>query len=408
VKDQRRPTDELRRTAERLAREAVAPRPPARSGRAAPEPASFAPPASGWGPDEKRAIVRAMYDFVVSQTRYVGLEFGIHGYKPYRVDDVLRRRFGDCKDKASLLHALLEAAGVDSRLVLLRMKRLGRIPEAPASLAVFNHAIVWVPDLDLWLDGTASFSGSGDLPGEDRGASVLVIEPSGAPRFATIPEARPEQNRSDVRFDVTVAADGSAKVGGASRIAGAEAPQYRRAYLSEHDRRAQLEKAFNRTFPGLRVREVAVSDLSRIEDEVTMSFALEVPRYAQPDGGGLRFTPFGGGAGYVESYASLSERRHDLVLGEPMQKRFAYRYALPPGWKVAEVPEDAAGDGPDVAYEVRYRSEDGTLAVEGHVTFKTGRIPAERYPAFRDLVAGVDRAFARRIRIAPATEGGRP
>jgi tetratricopeptide (TPR) repeat protein/transglutaminase-like putative cysteine protease len=409
VKDQLRPTEEVRRTAERVARDAVAPpRAAPRGRRAAPEPAAFAAPASGWSKDQERAIVRAIYDFVVTQTRYVGLEFGIHGYKPYRVDDVLRRRFGDCKDKASLLHAMLEAVGVDSRLVLLRMRRLGRIPEAPASLAVFNHAIVYVPGLDLWLDGTASFSGSGDLPGEDRGASVLVVEPSAPPRFTAIPEARPDQNRSETRFDVAVAADGSAQVTGTSRISGAEAPQYRRAYLSEHDRRAQLEKAFNRTFPGLRVREVSVSDLSRLEDDVSMTFALAVPRYAQPEGGGLRFTPFGGGAGYVESYASLSERKQDLVVGDPMRKGFAYRFALPAGWKVAEVPEDAAADGPDASFEVRYRVEDGTLAVDGHVTFKTGRAPASRYPAFRELVAAVDRAFSRRVRIAPATGGGQP
>ena len=109
---------------------------------------AIAPPKGGWTLDEKRAIVRGVYDFVVSQTRYVGLEFGIHGYKPYRVDQVLARRFGDCKDKASLVHALLGAAGIDSRLVLLRMRRLGRMPETPASLAVFNHAIAYVPDTE--------------------------------------------------------------------------------------------------------------------------------------------------------------------------------------------------------------------------------------------------------------------
>ncbi len=366
-------------------------------------------PASGWSQADERAIVRAVYDFVVTQTRYVGLEFGIHGYKPYRVDR--RARAGASATartrRASSTRCSRRSASTRGSCSSA-CSRLGRIPEAPASLAVFNHAILYVPDLDLWLDGTASYSGSGELPGEDRGASVLVVEPSGAPRFSTIPEAAPDQNRTDTTFDVAIAPDGTARVAGASRIAGAEAPQYRRAYLSEHDRRAQLEKAFNRTFPGLRVREVTVSDLSRIEDEVKMSFALDVPRYAQPDGAGLRFTPFGGGAGYVEAYASLSERRHDLVVGDPMQKRFTYRFALPAGWKVAEVPEDAAADGPDASFEVRYHAEDGTLVVEGHVTFKTGRVPAERYPGFRELVAGIDRAFSRRVRIGPASEGSRP
>ena len=67
----------------------------------------------------------AVHAFVVTQTRYVGLEFGIHGYKPYRVDQVLSRRFGDCKDKASLTVVLLREVGIDAQLVLVRTRRNG-------------------------------------------------------------------------------------------------------------------------------------------------------------------------------------------------------------------------------------------------------------------------------------------
>jgi tetratricopeptide (TPR) repeat protein/transglutaminase-like putative cysteine protease len=401
VREQLRPTEDVKLAARRIAEEAIAPAAP-RPDAAPTQPAALPSPAAGWDLATKRVVVAAVYDFVVTQTRYVGLEFGIHGYKPYRVDDVLRRRFGDCKDKASLMHALLASLGIDSRLVLLRMRRLGRIPEAPASLAVFNHAILWVPELDLWLDGTASWSGSRELPAEDRGATALVVNPDGPPRFVTVPEATPEQNRTESRFEVSVAPDGRAVVRGSSRIAGAQAPEYRRAYLSAHDRRAQLEKAFNRTFPGLRVQEVTLSDVARIEEDVRLEFTLEVPRYAQPDAGGLRFTPFGAGAGYLETYASLSERRHPLVVGEPMENRFEYRYALPPGWTAVDLPEDAHGEVPEAAFQVHHRLEGATLVVSGQVTLRAGRVAPERYPAFRALAARLDGAFARRVRIAPA------
>ena len=96
--------------------------------------------------DEAR--VHAVYNFVVENTRYVGLEFGIHGYKPYKVTQVLARRFGDCKDKASLLLALLREVGVDADLVLVRTRHGGRLDPQPASLAVFDHAIVYVPKLE--------------------------------------------------------------------------------------------------------------------------------------------------------------------------------------------------------------------------------------------------------------------
>jgi cellulose synthase operon protein C len=299
------------------------------------------------------------------------------------------------------MHALLEGIGIDSRIVLLRMRRLGRLPEAPASLAVFNHAILYVPELDLWLDGTAAYSGSRDLPREDRGATVLVVNPDGPPRFGTIPEARAEENAQESRYDVALAPGGAASVKGAWRIAGGDAPGYRRAYLVDGERRSQLEQAMNRAFPGGRVESVDVSDLTHIEEDVAMRFALEVPRYAQPDGKGLRFTPFGAARGYTDAWASLSARRHDLDLGSPASNRFTYRYTLPPGWRVVEVPEPARAENAFAAFEVRYREEAGMLLAEGHVTLKAARVPASEYATLRELAAAIDRAFARKVRIAP-------
>jgi len=410
IRDPLRPTEEVRATAARVAADVLA-----RRGKARATPRDGAPvvsaaattaPPGGWDKETRRALAEALYGFVVAQTRYVGLEFGIHGFKPYRVDQVLARRFGDCKDKAGLVHALLAAVGIESRIVLLRMRRLGRIPEAPASLAVFNHAIVYVPDLDLWLDGTAAHSGTRELPGEDRGASVLVVNPDGPPRFTTVPDAPADRNLTESRFDVVLAAEGSARLEGRSRIAGVQAPQYRRAYLAANDRRAQLELAFNRTFPGLEVQRVEISDLGQLEDDVQMSFSLAVPRYAQPDEGGLRFTPFGAGQGWAEAYGALAARRHDLVLGDPSTTRFTYRYTLPPGWELVELPDAAAGEGPHAAFDVRYRRDGAALVAEGHVTLRAARVPAAEYPAFRELLGRVDRAFARTVRIAPARAAG--
>ncbi|HEX9291287.1 MAG TPA: DUF3857 domain-containing protein, partial [Anaeromyxobacteraceae bacterium] len=388
VREQLTPTPEIRDAALRIAGEVRAER--RRRGE----------PEAG----DALALVQAVHSFVVTNTRYVGLEFGIHGFKPYRVDQILERRFGDCKDKASLTHALLESLGIDSRLVLLRMRRLGRMPEKPASLAVFNHAILYVPAHDLWLDGTASYSGSRDLPGEDRGATVLVVNPGAPARFATIPEGKPEDNASASRYEVALAPDGSAVVSGEARVTGVHAPSYRRAYAAEHDRRAQLEQAMSRTFPGLTVKEVAVSDLARLEDGVTMRFSLALPRLAERDGDALRFLPFGGSHRYAEGLAPLSSRRFDLVVGEPWESRLAYRYALPRGFTSAELPAPVSLDAPFAAFEVSYREDGGAVVAEARITVKTGRVSAADYPAFREFLAKVDRALARPVRVGPPRE----
>ncbi len=396
VKDQLRPTPELTATAQRLGEETLRAR--------GQDPALLERGGAALDLATQRALVAAVHGFVVTQTRYVGLEFGIHGFKPYRVDQVLSRRFGDCKDKASLTYALLSALGIESRLVLLRMRRLGRLPEGPPSLAVFNHAILRVPALDLWLDGTASHTGTRELPGEDRGATVLVIDPGGAPWFGTIPDEPPEANRTESDFEITLAPDGAAQVEGRSLVSGANASAYRRAYETEHDRRSTLEEAFNRNFPGLAVERVAFSNLTRLEEEVTLDFTLRAPRWAEREGEGLRFTPFGAGATYVESWATLATRRHDLSLGQPTVNRFRYRIRPPPGWRAGALPPPVAGETPQVAYAVAWRADGEALVVEGFVTFARSTVPAADYPAFRAALVEIDRAFSRRVTAAPAVE----
>jgi transglutaminase-like putative cysteine protease len=347
---------------------------------------------------DTRAVVRALYEYVVKNTRYVALEFGIHGYKPYRVDRVLARRFGDCKDKAALLHALLEVSGVDSRIVLLRMRQLGAVPAEPASLAVFNHAIVYVPALDWYLDGTAEFHGATELPIPDRRASILVVEPDGKSRFTVTPEARPGQRHRRAARPGAAAWRG-AEVKGESRVRGSAAPEYRRSYQSAATRRTTFEQGWAQTFPGLSVDKVSISDPSRLDQDVALDYELSIPRYAEVGGDTLRFLPFGSRRGYVETYAGLAERRGDLVLDGPSVSRFTFRYRLPPGWSVDALPPDVTTDSRFGRIHLAYTVEQGVLVCRGELVFTRDRISAREYPAFRAFVAQVDQAFSRKVLV---------
>src|SRR4029079_10884987 len=155
--------------------------------------------------------VRAVHNFVVTSTSYVGLEFGIHGYKPYKVTQVLARRVGDCKDKAALTIALLREGGVPAELVLVRTRRGGHLDPEPASLAIFDHAIVYVPRLDRYLDGTAEFSGPRELPAQDQGVTVLRVGARGSVLTQT-PVLPSSENHVQRRWQVALEASGDARV----------------------------------------------------------------------------------------------------------------------------------------------------------------------------------------------------
>ncbi|HET9929559.1 MAG TPA: DUF3857 domain-containing protein, partial [Polyangiaceae bacterium] len=93
--------------------------------------------------------VQAIYDWVTRNTRYVALEFGIYGHKPRRCVQTVARGWGDCKDKATVIVSLLQELGIDATIVILRTQMRGRFDSKVASLAPFDHAIAYVPSLNL-------------------------------------------------------------------------------------------------------------------------------------------------------------------------------------------------------------------------------------------------------------------
>ncbi len=381
VKDQLRVTDEITKAAE----QAVA----------------------GIPKDDEKARIRAVYDYVLSKTRYVALEFGINSFRPYPVETILNRAFGDCKDKASLMHALLEALGIDSRLVLLRMKRLGNLPEEPASLAIFNHAILYLPQYDLFLDGTAEFHGSQELPGEDHGADVLVVEPgeSGS-RFFRVPDAMPQDNLGETKTAVSLRTDGGAKLQLQSVTSGSSTPGTRRVFESPVERSRHGEELLTRLgYPGAKLDKLDVSDPHNVEQPFEVQLSAEVPSFAARDGEMLRFSAFGKRPAFVESLAPLSSRSVALQLPEAQSARQLVAIELPEGY-AAQLPPDAHGESAQGHWALHFAAEGNAVRAQLDLALSGGELQPEDYPAYRAMLAQLDQALARKIEAAKTAQGG--
>jgi hypothetical protein len=132
--------------------------------------------------------IRKAYEFV-SALRYVAIEFGINGIRPRTPAVVLQNRYGDCKDKANLLVALLADMGIEGRFCLLNR---GSSTDVSFPSWQFNHAIAFVPKApgagqpdDLWLDTTDSTAPFPTLSPGDIGRSALVFDKDSA-QFLTV------------------------------------------------------------------------------------------------------------------------------------------------------------------------------------------------------------------------------
>jgi len=105
---------------------------------------------------EARAL--AATRFVQDEIRYLGVEMGPHSHQPFAVDVVLKRRFGDCKDKSLLLATMLRALGVEAAPALVNTKWLHRLDEKLPSPFAFDHVVVraTLGGQPMFIDATAS------------------------------------------------------------------------------------------------------------------------------------------------------------------------------------------------------------------------------------------------------------
>jgi hypothetical protein len=132
-------------------------------------------------PSDREGRIRAIVKRLHHEVRYTGVEFGAAQLTPQRPAEVIKRHYGDCKDKATLLVAMLRSAGIPADLALLSTGPGRRLnPDLPG-MNRFDHAIVYVPaagtEQAVWIDATAQYYEVGALPYEDQGRSALVIAP---------------------------------------------------------------------------------------------------------------------------------------------------------------------------------------------------------------------------------------
>jgi tetratricopeptide (TPR) repeat protein len=137
------------------------------------------------------ARIEAIYGFVSSHIRYISLSFGIGRYRPHTAEQVLENEYGDCKDKHTLLAALLKAEDIDAWPVLISSTQ--KLDEEIPSLAQFDHVITVIPQGKdfLWLDTTPEVAPFGMLFINLRDKQALVIPASAAPLLMKTPADPP-------------------------------------------------------------------------------------------------------------------------------------------------------------------------------------------------------------------------
>jgi transglutaminase-like putative cysteine protease len=315
---------------------------------------------------DPRAKALALANWVRKHIRYVGVYIGAGGVVPHPATTVLENRYGDCKDHASLLEALLAAVGIDSSGALINSGNAYRLPKIP-TLGVFNHVITYVPSLELYLDSTADTIAAGYLPSADLGKPVLLTS-SG--KMAVTPSAQVEKSRTVTWFGVKK--NGHSYFSVSKLSAGAIAEPYRQAVRDTKP--ADRDQFVQRMLQGLGQKGVGVFDAGKLDgsgDEYSMSFTgtsenfIELPG---PTGLSTSYNFWGGLSDTVVSFAQERERSQDFVC-PAIEAEDVTGFDFPKSVRIIALPKPVALRDANFSYVATYARKGNTVVVKRQLRF---------------------------------------
>ncbi|MFV2071635.1 MAG: DUF3857 domain-containing protein [Thermoanaerobaculales bacterium] len=341
------------------------------------------------GHTDRRDRIDRIYRFVTNDIRYVGLEFGEHRFRPFSADWVLHHRIGDCKDKAALLVALFDAIGIPARMVMLRTADQGPIATEIALMEIFNHAIAYLPEDDLWLDGTAAGHASFPPPGPDQGAVVLVVEDR-LSRLQTSPVEGGGLARS--RYVLRIGAGDQVELAVHAEDTG-EAADIRRARFAGSQEPVRLARWLQVQFPGAELTGEPKLQLVPGQDPTIVEIEGTIPRSALASGGGVRTFP-----GVLEWSASgvPGGRRHGpLTLAVRPDLEWTLEVEL--GRVPNSLPSPVDLQTRFGSLRLDARVVDLGYRMDGYLRFEPGLVPAEDVAELREFLIAVERHLGRRL-----------
>jgi len=333
---------------------------------------------------EEEKII-SLYNYVCSNIRYVGLEMGIHGYKPHHPEDVLKAKYGDCKDKANLLKRMLEIAGIKSYITLVNTER--EVEKEIPFPGQFNHAILAIPKENnyLFLDPTTEVMKYPDIPTYEQNKYSLVCSEN--PELVKIPVFQPERNlrkriiyanldkNGNLTGEVTVIPNGIFEAGLRNAF----------RYQKQIERERSLMRELNTILPGTKLISLEIIGLESMENQLIEKYKFFTENYGIKVGNKIIFQPSIIDKLSDISIVSLTERKYPLKLNTFYRKEEIVEYKLPEKAEIEALPSSIEINEKFGKFSTQFKKSDSGLTFIRIFEINKLEINPEEYQKFRDF-----------------------
>jgi hypothetical protein len=352
----------------------------------------------------------ALGNYVQKQIRYFAIEMGIGGYQPHFAGDIYKGHYGDCKDKATLLSAMLKSVGLHGDIVLVDTHRGFVNPDAPSILGDHAIAAIEVPagyessklhsvvtaksgKRYLIFDPTWENTPFGQVENNLQGSYGLLVEGQQS-ELVRIPVMSPDLNSIRRTGSLTLSADGVLKGTVTDMRSGDIADRRRREYTSEDGKKQEefLRKIAGRDMMAVSLSDIKIENTDALSKDLTTKFDVEASHYASATGPLLMLRPRV--IGSYAMYVDRKPRKFDIDLYETMQGTDEFDIQMPEGYVADEIPDPVKEDFGFATYQSSTVVRGHTLHYSRTYTLREVTLPAAKYADVQRLSAliGADEA----------------
>lgn len=356
--------------------------------------------------------LRAITDFIQSDIRYVAIEVGIGGYQPHPAADIFRYRYGDCKDKATLLSSMLRVAGIASDYVPIHTDRGFVNPDVPS--VWFNHVILAIelPDAVpageyasvvkgksgrryLIFDPTDEYTPVGLLRSELQDSYALLVTDEGGELIRT-PLLDPVANKIIRQGHFVLSPDGTLS-GEVDETRSGDFAMEERERLRHSDLRQRtndVEHWLGRSLQGFSVQDINFSNTDQRDKDLALSYKLAVQQYGQSRGPLMLVRPRV--VGDESSFIEHKPRHYPVDLRRTASRSDVFEIEIPKQYQVDDIPNAVSVDVGFASYRSKVEVDGSKLRYSRQYVIRDLSVPPNRFKDWVNLqgTIGADESAA--------------
>jgi hypothetical protein len=356
------------------------------------------------------AKMQAIAAFMQKDIRYVGISLGIGGWQPHYARDTFSHRFGDCKDKATLMSAMLKEIGVDSYYIVINTQRGAVTSKTPPQIYWFDHVILGVrlpqdlsdpslvaiynhPTLGkiLIFDPTDEVTPFGHLRGPLQANYSLLVTENGGELIAS-PQLAPSVNETHRTAKFKLSSNGTLSGNVVEVLRGDSATYQRRMLRSvskNADRIKPIETSLSRSLGNFQVTEATVGNLEIYDKPLQYKYSFIAQEFAKTVGDLFLVRPRVLGSFSSDVLETKEPRKYPLEFRSSGLDLDNYEIELPPGYEVDDLPGPTDVEYSFATYHSKTEVKGNTLLYTRTFEIKELSVPVDKLEQLKTMYRAI-------------------